>query len=216
MKTVSALVLAMCAFAHADGEEAIDSILSETQRLLSGDGGSVPCWKSHVCSHGTCFHGSDMVVLEDGSQKTMESLQIGDRIQSADFNGTVSISPVVFLPHKSNDELTTFLEVTTESGKSVHMTPDHLIPNCGGDIIVARSLMVDDCIFTVDGHEAIKSITSSQMTGIYTAVTENKFVVVNGIVASPFSQDRKIERQHQTRERQRLLQSERKLLRGQN
>ena len=100
--------------------------------------------------------------------------------------------------------------------QSVHMTPDHLIPKCGGDIIVARSLVVDDCIFTVDGREAIKSITSSQMNGIYTAVTENKFLVVNGIVASPFSQDRKIERQHQTRERQRLLQSERKLLRGQN
>ena len=47
----------------------------------------------------------------------METLEIGDRVQSADFNGTVSISPVVFLPHKSNDELTTFLEVTTESGK---------------------------------------------------------------------------------------------------
>ena len=58
--------------------------------------------------------------------------------------------------------------------------------------------------------------SSLTKNGIFTAVTENKFIVVDGIIASPFSQDRKIERQHQTRERQRLLQSERKLLRGQN
>ena len=57
MKTVSALVLAMCALAHA-GEDAIDSILSETQRLLEeseDEGPKVPCWKSHVCSHGELF-----------------------------------------------------------------------------------------------------------------------------------------------------------------
>ena len=26
----------------------------------------VPCWKSHVCTHGTCFHGSGTVLLEEG------------------------------------------------------------------------------------------------------------------------------------------------------
>ena len=83
----------------------------------------------------------------------------------------------------------------------------------GGKTAVARDLKVGDCLLTVDGQEAVASIASSTKNGIFTAVTENKFIVVDGVIASPFSQDRKIERQHQTSERQRLLQSERKLLR---
>ena len=83
----------------------------------------------------------------------------------------------------------------------------------GGKTAVARDLKVGDCLLTVDGQEAVASIASSTKNGIFTAVTEDKFIVVDGVIASPFSQDRKIERQHQTHQRQRLLQRERMLLR---
>lgn len=79
---------------------------------------------------------------------------------------------------------------------------------------MARDIEVGSCLMTVDGEEAVASIESSTKAGIFTAVTENKYIVVDGVVASPFSQDRQLERQHQTHERQRLLQRERTLLRG--
>ena len=70
-------------------------------------GPKVPCWKSHVCSHGTCFHGSGTVLLEvetGGTKKTltktMDALKVGDRVQTANFAGELSFSPVVFLPHR--------------------------------------------------------------------------------------------------------------------
>lgn len=78
---------------------------------------------------------------------------------------------------------------------------------------MARDLRVGHCLLTVDGEETVASVQSSIKHGIYTAITENKFIVVDGVILSPFAQDRKIERQHQTRERQRLLQRERMLLR---
>ena len=91
----------------------------------------------------------------------------------------------------------------------------HSVPTCAkrGKTAVARELKVGDCVMTVDGDEAVASIASSKKKGIFTAVTEDKFIVVDGVIASPFSQDRKIERQHQTHQRQRLLQRERMLLR---
>ena len=177
--------------------------------------GELPCWMDHRCTHGTCFHGTSKVLLEDGSSKTMAELKLGDSIQSSDFDGKVSFSPVVFLPHKHNEEESTFLTFKTSGGKTLMVTPDHLFPTCKsrGTVVQARELKTGACLMTVDGEENLNEIVTSTEKGIFTAVTENKFVVVDGVIASPFSQDRKIERQHQTRERQRLLQRERKLLR---
>lgn len=56
----------------------------------------------------------------------MSDLAVGDRIQTANFEGELSFSPVVFLPHSANEEKTQFLTLTTTGGKSVHVTPDHL------------------------------------------------------------------------------------------
>jgi len=149
---------------------------------------------------GSCFHASGTATLESGASKKMSELSLGDVVQIADEEGNLSFSQILMLPHKKNDELATFLNLTTESGKTTLMTADHLIPRCGETIVLsmASELFVGDCLLTTDGKETLTEINSVVASGIYTAVTKEKFIVVDGIVASPFSRDS--DRDHSMRE----------------
>jgi len=128
------------------------------------------------------------VTLEDKNTKAMTELQVGDKIQTADITGKLDFAPIIFLPHKAgNSEMATFLKIVTDSGKSVQMTPSHLIPNCSGKMLRANQVLVGDCVMTVDGKETVSEITSATHFGVYTAVTAHTLIVAGGIIASPFS-----------------------------
>lgn len=137
----------------------------------------------------TCFSAEDVVFLEDGGMKRMGEIKIGDRILSSNRAEEFEFSPVVLLPYhtKANSILTTFIEIETTGGKKARMTPSHLIPIGGtGELVTARTLTVGSSLRTVDGIETILAIRKSSLRGIYTAVTEMEFIVVSGVVASPF------------------------------
>ena len=109
-------------------------------------------------------------------------------ILSADREGNISATKVLFLPHKTNTIRRNFDEIETKRGKKIQMTPNHLLPLCDGSLVTARSLEEGDCLNTVDGADFVSSTKESiEGRGIYTAVTENEFLVVDGIVASPFA-----------------------------
>jgi hypothetical protein len=114
--------------------------------------------------------------------------QVGDNIQGADRNGTISFSQVIFNPHPFNNITKQFDEIVTINGKVVRMTRNHLLPLCNGGLVTARSVQPGDCVRTVDGEEKVAKTTKNvEASGIYTAVTENEFLVVDGVVASPFA-----------------------------
>jgi hypothetical protein len=109
-------------------------------------------------------------------------------VAGADRNGTISYSEVIFKPHPHNNAIRQHDEVVTVNGKAVRMTRNHLIPTCNGGLVTARSLQEGDCVMTVDGEEKVAETTHNvEASGIYTAVTKNEFLVVDGIVASPFA-----------------------------
>jgi len=152
-------------------------------------------WSVDICNHvapiteGACFHGDGAVLLESGSSKRLSELSLGERIKTSDGRGNFSFNPVLTLPHANNTEPAMFLTFTTESGKKVDMTSDHFIPRCDQEVLTAGELVVGDCLMTVDGKETLIDVSWSKKSGVYTAVTENKFIVVDGVVASPFSKN---------------------------
>lgn len=93
----------------------------------------------------------------------------------------------VFLPHGANYEIATFVEVILASGKSLKTTHMHLLKTCSGRLQHAQNLHIGDCLKTVDGDDVITSVSMVLAKGLYTAVTTNEFLVVNGIIASPFA-----------------------------
>jgi len=151
---------------------------------LSYKGNSASCSSS---DDDVCFSGDDSVTLENGSTKLFSELAIGDKIQTADAAGALSFSNVVALPHTVNNKLASFVNVVTASGKSLKATKMHLLQQCDGSLAYAGSLSEGDCLRTIDGDEAVTALSMTKAEGIYTAVTTNEFLVVNGIVASPFA-----------------------------
>lgn len=134
----------------------------------------------------SCFSGEDTVTLESGALKPLADVLVGDRILSSDSQGKLSFSDVVFLPHGANTQKATFVEITTAS-KVVKATQMHLFQTCDGALAYAGSLKNGDCLRTIDGGEAITSTKLTIASGLYTAVTQNEFLVVNGVIASPFA-----------------------------
>ena len=86
-------------------------------------------------------------------------------ILSADRDGIISASPVVFLPHPNNDVTRKFDEVTLANGMTVRMTRNHLVPLCDGSLVTARSLKKDDCLMTTSGLEKVATTTQNVEAG---------------------------------------------------
>jgi len=148
-----------------------------------------PTPKELTQNNGACFHGNGTVLLQSGSSKHLSELNIGEFVKTYDAAGKFLFSPIAKLPHAHNNEPAVFLTLKTETGKEVDMTSDHYIPRCDLKVVTAGELVVGDCLRTVDGKETLVDIYWTAKHGVYTAVTEDKFVVVNGVVASSFSKD---------------------------
>jgi len=134
-----------------------------------------------------CFSGDDTVTLESGLSVRLTELNIGDRILSATKAGGLHYSDVVFLPHETNSKLATFVEMTTSAGHKLRATKGHLIVTCSGVTAYAGSLTIGQCVRTATGDDLIETLATVRSTGIYTAVIKNDYLVVGGIVSSPFA-----------------------------
>jgi predicted extracellular nuclease len=114
-------------------------------------------------------------------------------VLAADAAGRTSYSDVVFLPHGANKDDALFTLITTASGRDIKMTPSHIILAGPCDVsgplplTYASSVIVGDCVMTMSGRDMVSTVETVQGKGLYTVVTKEEYVVVNGIVASPFA-----------------------------
>ena len=140
-----------------------------------------------------CFAGSETVHLESGEVRVMSDVRVGDRVLAADAAGRTSYSDVVFVPHRANNDDALFTLITTASGRDIKMTPSHIIlaGPCHSlgplPLTYASSVLVGDCVMTVSGKDMVSTVETVQGKGLYTIVTKEEYVVVNGIIASPFA-----------------------------
>ena len=96
----------------------------------------------------------------------------------------------MYVPHKSNKQRALFVHIATESGRDVKVTKNHVLPAgaCGSalPLVYASQVSAGDCIMTVSGEEMVSAVETVQGEGVYTIVTKEEYIVVNGIIASPF------------------------------
>ena len=139
----------------------------------------------------SCFMGTEMVTIENGETKTMADVQVGDRVLTVNANGEQVYSDVAYLPHGRNEEYSIFAQITTESGRDLKMTLDHILPAgaCALStlpLVAARQVTVGDCVQTVSGRELVVSVGQIEGKGIYTVIAMEELIVVNGIIATPY------------------------------
>ena len=131
--------------------------------------------------------------MESGEQRQISVILAGDRVLAADAAGRISFSEVVFVPHSANSDTAMFVHITTASGRDIKMTKSHVLPAgaCGSTSPLplkhASQVTVSDCLTTVAGEERVSSVGTILAKGLYTIVTKEEFVIVNGIIASPFA-----------------------------
>ena len=141
----------------------------------------------------SCFAGSETLSLESGDVRAISDVRVGDRVLSADTAGRTSYSDVVYVPHMANSDDALFTHITTASGRDIKMTPSHLVfagpchSSAPFPLTYASSVSVGDCVMTVSGKDMVSTIATVQGKGLYTVVTKEEYVVVNGIIASPFA-----------------------------
>jgi hypothetical protein len=125
--------------------------------------------------------------------KAMENVKLGDEILISSVDGkTFSYSSVVAIPHGFNEMSSSFQVITTESGRQLKLTVDHLLLSgqCGTALSLkaAAKLKIKECVATITGEEVVATVSTAHGHGIYTLVTEaDGLLVVNGIVASSFA-----------------------------
>ena len=138
----------------------------------------------------SCFSGTETVTFLSGITKPISEVRIGDQVLTSDTAGKISFSEVIFVPHGTNEESAEFAHIFTVNGRDVKMTQNHILPagSCGSSLplVYASQVSAGDCILTVSGEERVSKVEIMSSKGVYTIVTNEEFIVVNGIVASSF------------------------------
>jgi hypothetical protein len=147
-------------------------------------------------SGSSCFGAFDRVQMEGGELVAISSVKVGDKILSANkgLTSEYEYSPVVYIPHRANHAPASFILLRTSSGRELRVTRDHLLLASKCDSTSTSSLYRADklettthCLVTVDGPDKVLSKESVRGSGVYTLVTLSEYIVVEGVVASPFA-----------------------------
>ena len=139
-----------------------------------------------------CFAASEIVTVESGESKAISDVKVGDRVLAANAAGNTVFSEVIFVPHDANTEIALFAQISTIGGREIKMTQNHILPagacesSTSMPLIYASQVSVGDCIQTVSGEQKVSKVATVRGEGVYTIVTKEEYIVVNGIIASPF------------------------------
>lgn len=167
---------------------------------------------SSSSSGSQCFAANESIEMASGELKAIASVRVGDEVVGMDNTGMLKTSPVVAVPHAANDKLTSFTEIRTVAGRTITLTPNHLLlvhksATRGGAqrrceqlqglsafrLLAAREVSAGDCLLAQTGSgEEVEGSRAVWSRGIYTIVSNEAFVVVSGFVASPFSTNHEV------------------------
>ena len=158
--------------------------------------------------YASCFHPDSVVHMEDGTEKPMHEITIGDRVLSVDrTTGDAVFSPVYVLPHAQTTGTFHYNRITTASNHTITATPDHYLfisnpafPEIWSKrlAVPAAKVMPGDAVWvlstSMDGSKAYQPeltrvirIEDVIEKGIFAPLPLSGTVVADGVVASAYS-----------------------------
>ena len=138
------------------------------------------------------------MLLEDGREKNMSQVALGDRIQSVDSQGNLVYSEVLMFLDREPEERTRFVSLRTAEGQELTLTASHLVysgaPDCwdlkcmspvyAGNVQEGHNLMVREGGLVAS---TVLSVTSTHSTGVFAPLTRAGNLVVDGVLASCYA-----------------------------
>lgn len=136
--------------------------------------------------------------LEDGLAKRLDQVQLGDRIAALDSRGDIVYSEVIAFLDRSLTERRQFVQLTTESGRVLTLTPAHLVPVEGRSSIFAGRVQPGDKILVRDPADENEvehrlrwdTVVDNRLVledGIYAPLTTEGTLLVDDVVASCYA-----------------------------
>lgn len=156
---------------------------------------------------GGCFPATALVTVEDGSVKTMDRLQPGEKVlasSESDGSGMLIYSEVITFLDRDPSAEKQFYTIETDSGAKLSLTAAHLLfvteGNCSGPAVSAelKSVFASDvlpgqCVVSTrgagqQGHlSRVTRIQIQEDKGVFAPLTRHGTVVVNSVVSSCYA-----------------------------
>jgi hypothetical protein len=142
-----------------------------------------------------CFPSEALVTRADGTPRRLGALRAGDAIVAARTDGTLTTDTVSLLSLADADvPSTTFVVLTTASGRSLTLTPTHHVPvgaACCANLKQAKDIAVGETVY--EAVSASAAVRATQVMKIGTATTpglhspvlsHGTMPIVNGVATS--------------------------------
>ena len=141
-----------------------------------------------------CFPSDALVTMVDGSSRRLDALRAGDTIVAARADGTLTNDIVSHLSLADADvKGTSFVVLTTESGRNLTLTPTHHVPvgaTCCANLKEAKDIVVGETVYEAVVSAAVratqvKKIGTAIKPGLHSPVlSHGAMPIVNGVVTS--------------------------------
>ncbi|XP_046142942.1 sonic hedgehog protein A [Osmia bicornis bicornis] len=159
---------------------------------------SVKSESSSAAKSGGCFPGRSLVRTQGGSTKRLDQVRLGDRIAALDSHGDIVYSEVIAFLDRSLAERRQFVQLTTESGRVLTLTPAHLVPVEGRASTFAGRVEPGDKILVRDPADENEvehrlrwdKVVDTRLVleeGVYAPLTTEGTVLVDDVVASCYA-----------------------------
>eukprot|EP00900_Chrysochromulina_parva_P027977 jgi/Chrpa1/9813/Chrysochromulina_OHIO_Genome00017588-RA len=141
-----------------------------------------------------CFPSDALVTMVDGTSRRLDALRAGDTIVAARADGALTNDIVSPLSLADADvKGTSFVVLTTESGRELTLTPTHHVPvgaTCCANLKEAKDIVIGETVYEAVVSAAVhatqvKKIGSVTKSGLHSPVlTHGAMPIVNGVVTS--------------------------------
>jgi len=132
----------------------------------------------------TCFPADAQVTLRDGRSARISEVRIGDEVSV----GNGRFSRVFFWTHFDKHVQSQFVRLTTNSGNVLEASAGHFVYANGKMVPAARVEIGDQIPLSSGTLSKVVDITTVEKSGLFNPQTLSGDIVVNGIVASTYTQ----------------------------
>jgi len=142
---------------------------------------------------GICFSSLSLVTLANNAAIPVSQLKPGDYINSVNSKGDVTSTPFLGWLHHDEKVTTTFLNIATETGNRISISPRHLLMVTDNvdeepSMKMANTVSPGDYLLSgVAGLVQVKSVTSQVLTGVYAPLTSTGTLLVDDLLASCYA-----------------------------
>jgi len=149
-----------------------------------------------------CFHGSNQIRLENGDQKMISEVKIGDSVLAVDEKGMLKFSPVIMHLDGSLSKSAAFVTIRTKTGRNLTLTPQHLMYKSEKDnskinlnefrTVFAEDIRKGDIVLVLDDNndmnkDEVVSTDLESRIGYFSPLTLHGNIIVNDILASCYA-----------------------------